>query len=353
MMTPNPQQRTHDHWRHTLEDAVRAAPFGDVRKAKAPPFSVAQASGLLSSAVECTKFSEAQLQRLAADALRELEKRSRHAIEHRLETQATIVSHMLRGDEDAMDASCFPAGTLLPVRVWRTIFERFGPQVVRTSMHAELCTCASMPDSAVLDAGPASFHTLARLAQRSAHWQALLLSAEDERRSHADCVRGDDDGVAAWPDASAWRRLKHLTSSAHRASLAAPALRCELLSIEPRSAGTRRKRAPAATSSADEPAGHWEVRIRLQREPDVVGKEDAEPAPGDDMPFRMIDEPTAACIHRITCAIPFDHRELGVVQRADFLIAKRAGDLIDCVGSCFVVRASRQQPLHAKLRRRL
>ena len=308
-MTPHPQQRAHDHWRRTLEDAVRAAPFGDVPKAKAPPFSVTQASGLLSSA-EVAKFSEAQLQRLAADALRELEDRSRHAIESWLEDQVAFMSRTRWDDGDgSVDAGCFPHCVLLalPAQALSTICERFGPQVVRASMQVELCTCATMSDGAVLDAGVASFQTLARFAQRSAHWEALLLRPEDERRRC--CADGVDargggagDGAAVWPDASAWHRVKRLASSTHHARPpAAPALRCEVLSIEPRSAGTRRKRTPAATSSA-EPVGHWEVRIRIQRDVDASGEEGADSMPGEDATSRSASRSAAACIRRITIA---------------------------------------------------
>ncbi len=50
---------------------------------------------------------------------------------------------------------------------------------------------------------------------------------------------------------------------------------------------------------------------------------------------------------RVTGAIPFDDRELGIVESPQFTGAKGAGDLIDrpCAG--------RQQPLHPELGRRL
>jgi hypothetical protein len=58
---------------------------------------------------------------------------------------------------------------------------------------------------------------------------------------------------------------------------------------------------------------------------------------------KVVEQPNPR-VHGVAGAIPLDHRELGIVQRAAFAAAKRSRDLIDCRQPLC------QQPLHMQFR---
>ena len=205
--------------------AIRTAPFGDVPSTEEPPFSAEQAASLISSKQHPGSFGDARLKMVAADALHAIEARTRDAIDRQLHLLASSACGPL-------PLSCGLAP--MPSGVREVLIARFGPRSIQILMRTELCL-ASAPSvsvhDAILDAGAHAFEPLRRLAQRCAHWQALL-GMEHARAECDECTKGrvdrsalhsevaqidrggddDDDDASAWPGSSAWQDLLERTA---------------------------------------------------------------------------------------------------------------------------------------------
>ena len=299
--------------------AIRTAPFGDVPSTEEPPFSAEQAASLISSKQHPGSFGDARLKMVAADALRAIEARTRDAIDRQLHLLASSACGPL-------PLSCGLAP--MPSAVREVLIARFGPRSIQILMRTELCL-ASAPSvsvhDAILDAGVHAFEPLRRLAQRCAHWQALL-GMEHAREECDDCIKGradrsalhselaqidrggddDDDDASTWPGSSAWQGLLERTaggaSNAAQDDASSPRdsadLHCEVLSVEPRTAGKRQRygNGLATDGHAGAALGHWEVRVRLSRAIDVERDAQCTAPPSDDVP----EEPSSdeSAVHR-------------------------------------------------------